>query len=87
MIVNKIGIILLVVAILSTPALGQEESDAKNEEETQSGYDELPEFGGPEGVSQTLKRNDEKHESTFQFDGLQHSQPRSKRSNGCSMFQ
>jgi hypothetical protein len=55
MIVNNIGIILLVVVILSTPALGQEESDAKNEDETQSGYDELPEFGGPEGVSQTLK--------------------------------
>lgn len=71
MIVNNVSIILLVAAILSTPALGQDESDARNDDETQSGYDELPEFGGPEGVSQTLKRNDEKRESTFQWDGLQ----------------
>jgi porin len=55
--------ILLLGAILSSHALGQDE--------TQSGYEDLHEFGGPEGVSQSLKRDDEKRESTFQFHGLQ----------------
>jgi len=55
--------IVLLGAILSSHALGQVE--------TKSGYEDLPEFGGPEGVSQSLKRDDEKRESTFQFDGMQ----------------
>jgi porin len=64
---------MVLSVILSSPAMGQEESTADTEihDDTQSGYDDLPEFGGPEGVSQSLKRDDEEHESTFQFDGLQ----------------
>ena len=59
--------------LVSSAALAQEESDKATEtdDDTQSGYDELQQFGGPEGVSQTLKRDDEKKDSTFQFDGLQ----------------
>jgi porin len=55
--------IVLLGAILSSHASGQVE--------TKSGYEDLLEFGGPEGVSQSLKRDDEKRESTFQFDGMQ----------------
>jgi porin len=65
--------VVLLATILSAPVLGQEESSTETEtqDETKSGYDDMPEFGGPEGVSQSLKRDDEKRESTFQFDGLQ----------------
>ena len=67
----KIQIATLFFALLLVqPALGQE-SDTEEDSGSQSGYDDLPEFGGPEGVSQTLKRDDEKRESTFQFDTLQ----------------
>jgi porin len=61
-------ILALIALVLAAPVWSQEESD---EDGTQSGYDNLEQFGGPEGVSGTLKRDDEKKESTFQFDGLQ----------------
>jgi len=67
----------LFALVLAAPVWSQEESDEETasateaEDSTQSGYDQLQQFGGPEGVSQTLKRDDEKKESTFQFDGLQ----------------
>ncbi len=63
--------VVLLGTILSGSALGQDISDAEIGDDTQSGYDDLQDFGGPEGVSQSLKRDDEKRESTFQFDGLQ----------------
>jgi porin len=65
--------VLLLGVILSSPSLGQEAPNLEGEaqDETKSGYDDLPEFGGPDGVSQSLKRDDEERESTFQFDGLQ----------------
>ena len=65
--------IMLLSVILSSPAAGQEEpaSETEADDATQSGYEDLPEFGGPEGVSQSLKRDDEEHEPTFQFDSLQ----------------
>jgi porin len=44
---------------------------ASSQEVTQSGYQDLPEFGGPEGVTAELKRNDADRESIYQFDGLQ----------------
>jgi len=68
------GIIMVLIgAALSLPAFGQDEDDPMTDPPggSQSGYEDLPEFGGPEGVSQSLKRDDEKRESTFQFDGLQ----------------
>ena len=71
---NKVKLVEIVFCmILSSAASGQEESNTESatSNETQAGYEDLPEFGGPEGVSQSLKRDDEKRESTFQFDGLQ----------------
>jgi hypothetical protein len=38
---------------------------------TQSGYDDIPEFGGPESVSSQLKKNDEEREFVYQFDNIQ----------------
>jgi porin len=71
---TQIGITAVLLAtMLSSPALSQEEPSTETEtlNESQAGYENVPEFGGPEGVSQSLKRDDEKRESTFQFDGLQ----------------
>jgi len=38
---------------------------------TQSGYEDIPEFGGPEAVSSQLKKNDEEREFVYQFDNIQ----------------
>ena len=57
----------LLALLMVQPAFSQQEAD----DGTQSGYTEVAEFGGPDGVSSTLKRDDEKRESTFQFDNLQ----------------
>ena len=37
----------------------------------QAGYENIPVFGGPEGVSGQLKQADEVREARYQFDGLQ----------------
>jgi porin len=65
--------VVVICALFFTPVLGQETANEGSETQdgTQSGYNDVPEFGGPEGVSQSLKRDDEKRVSTFQFDGLQ----------------
>jgi porin len=66
----------LIGAMMMTSAIAQD-TDAGNEEEdtiqevTQSGYEDLPEFGGPESVTSELKRNDADREAIYQFDGLQ----------------
>jgi porin len=57
----------LLALLLVQPAFSQQEAD----DGTQSGYTEVTEFGGPDGVSSALKRDDEKRGSTYQFDGLQ----------------
>jgi hypothetical protein len=59
--------VMLLGTILSSPAMGQEEAITEIEarDETQSGDDDLPHYGGPEGVSQSLKRDGEEHESTY----------------------
>ena len=73
--------IFLSLALLQ-PALSQESittknasveaySDSDEHGASQSGYDELPEFGGPESVTSELKRNDADRESVYQFDNLQ----------------
>ena len=38
---------------------------------TQSGYDDIKEFGGPESVGTRLKENDEDREADYMFDNLQ----------------
>ncbi len=67
---NKRTSLLLLALLLVQSVLGQE-SGAENDSGSQSGYDELPEFGGPESVSSELKRNDVVRESTYQFDTAQ----------------
>ena len=46
-------------------------SDSNESNISQSGYEDLPEFGGPESVTAELKRNDAVRESVYQFDSLQ----------------
>jgi porin len=54
---------------LTTIAYGQESDPEKKK--SQSGYDDIVEFGGPESVSANLKANDAERESNYQFDTLQ----------------
>jgi porin len=64
---------LVIASMLTLTAYGQEADEDKNDikEVTQSGYEDLPEFGGPESVTSELKRNDADREAIYQFDGLQ----------------
>jgi porin len=41
--------------------------------QSQSGYENLHDFGGPESVTRQLKRADEEREAIYKFDGLQRS--------------
>ncbi len=64
--------------LMSMRALSQEPSNEEpgvdvQSAASQSGYADLPEFGGPESVSAQLKEADRERESTYQFDGLQRS--------------
>jgi porin len=69
---SRFGIAVVIMgALLSFPVQGQETPSTETGDDTQAGYDDLHEFGGPEGVSQSLRRDDEKRDSTFQFDGMQ----------------
>lgn len=61
---------LFLVLSLAVPALGQDVK-AESGSDGQAGYENLPEFGGPESVSGELKRNDEERESIYQFDNIQ----------------
>ena len=49
----------------------QPTEEGTTEDDYQSGYGDIPEFGGPDGVSSELARNDRKRESTYDFDGAQ----------------
>ncbi len=64
---------LLIAIAIALPVYGQDadEDNERIKEVTQSGYEDLPEFGGPEGVTSELKRNDADREAIYQFDGLQ----------------
>ena len=44
---------------------------AQDVNQGQSGYEKLPEFGGPESVSRQLKQADEDRAAMYRFDGLQ----------------
>jgi porin len=61
---------LFLTLALSYPAAGQETSDTGGVN-SQSGYEDLPEFGGPESVASELKRNDADRDGIYQFDSLQ----------------
>jgi len=71
---------ITIAALLLQPALAQEysadeevatEAELTTARGTQSGYDDIPEFGGPEAVSSQLKNNDEEREFVYQFDSIQ----------------
>jgi len=50
----------------------QEKDEIKSSEDAyQSGYGEITELGGPDGVSEELKRNDKEREFSYQFDTAQ----------------
>jgi porin len=68
----RIATLLLTLLTLLTlhPALGQD-SGKEGCSNSQSGYEDLPEFGGPESVTSELKRNDTERESVYQFDNAQ----------------
>jgi porin len=59
--------LLIAWALLAVQVHAQESDD----DQTQSGYDNIPEFGGPESVGTRLKENDEDREAGYLFDGLQ----------------
>lgn len=77
MYVTRLTILFLLCMLCCLPALAQDPAVAATQMEesasdgTQSGYDDLPEFGGPESVTGQLKQADEEREATFQFDGMQ----------------
>ena len=48
-----------------------QETEAPAKDNTQSGYDDIKEFGGPESVGTRLKENDEDREADYMFDNLQ----------------
>jgi len=59
--------VMLLAALLVQPLLAQE-----NDQEGQAGYEDVPEFGGPESVGSLLKRADEDRDSLYDwplFDG------------------
>ncbi len=67
------------VALLSMQVLAQENApdESTNQDAeisrsgSKSGFDDIPEFGGPESVGTRLKENDVEKESIYQFDGIQ----------------
>jgi len=75
----KTAVTLFIAALaffLSGQLAAQEEqaTDTEQDEQSgQSGYEDLPEFGGPESVTSELIRNDADREAIYQFDGLQRS--------------
>ena len=71
-----IPVLLLLCFGLAGPLIAQESDTARSATEhgapmSQSGYDKLPEFGGPESVSRQLKSADQEREALYRFDGLQ----------------
>lgn len=49
----------------------QQGTDASGNGDSQSGYEDIAEFGGPESVGTRLKENDAERDSRYRFDGLQ----------------
>ena len=71
---TTIAVLLLQPAVAQESAVDGEavtETEAPPIRGTQSGYEDIPEFGGPEAVSSQLKDNDDNREFVYQFDNLQ----------------
>jgi len=58
-------------AMLFAQVAFAQETEAPAKDNTQSGYDDIKEFGGPESVGTRLKENDEDREADYMFDNLQ----------------
>jgi len=68
--VSIIFVLTAFVAAYSTNLQAQEAKSA-TDDGYQSGYGDIPQFGGPDGVSGELIRNDKKRESSYDFDVVQ----------------
>jgi porin len=72
---------IAVIAFLTQAASAQEAASNESTEQgsqpsertSQSGFEDIPEFGGPESVETRLRENDEKRESIFEWESLQES--------------
>jgi porin len=62
--------VIALAVVLVEASLGQE-GDPTSETGSQSGFDDLPQFGGPESVSAALKQGDAEHESIYQVNWAQ----------------
>ena len=62
--------VICFAALIMQGAHGQD-PDTAGDGKTQSGYEDLAEFGGPESVTSELKRNDMDRDGIYQFDSLQ----------------
>lgn len=65
---------ILVTTLIGAAVCGQacaQEQETEVKEISQSGYEDLGGFGGPESVNANLKKNDAERESTYQFNSLQ----------------
>jgi len=75
---NNLGTLSLVTlcfvllgSLMPQQSIATQTNATQGSGESQSGYDKLPEFGGPESVSRQLKKADEEREALYKFDGLQ----------------
>ena len=59
------------VAAQEDEAASTDTEETSEDDEYQSGYDDIPQFGGPDGVSAELQRNDELRTGTYGFQGMQ----------------
>jgi porin len=67
--------VLLALLIIAPPLIvaqesRSEESQAAQPDETKSGYEDLPGFGGPGSVQEQLEKDDEAKKTLFRFDAL-----------------
>lgn len=74
-------LVALALLVVQTQFVAAQEAEAEPEagpekvesKKSQSGYDDIAEFGGPESVGTNLKKNDEQRESDYLFVGLEDS--------------
>jgi porin len=61
--------LLATALLIASPAVAQESSE--NPGDTQSGYEDIPEFGGERSTPVQLEKDDAVKDTTFRFDGIQ----------------
>ena len=70
---KTVSIIFVLTAFVAANSTNLQAQEAKSatDDGYQSGYGDIPQFGGPDGVSGELIRNDKKRESSYDFDVVQ----------------